>query len=43
MMNDPIKNIDVRRDERPPVSIEKDFGFMKGRVPVGTKTYTYET
>lgn len=43
MKHDPIKNIDIRRDERPPVSIEKDFSFMKGRVPVGTKTFIYET
>lgn len=25
------------------MSIEKDFSFMKGRVPVGTKTFIYET
>lgn len=43
MKHDAIKNIDVRRDEKAPVSIERDFGFMKGRVPVGTKTFIYET
>jgi hypothetical protein len=43
MKHDAIRNIDVRRDEKPPVSIEKDFSFMKGRVPVGTKTFIYET
>jgi hypothetical protein len=43
LKHDAIKNIDVRRDEKPPVNIEKDFGFMKGRVPVGTKTYIYQT
>lgn len=43
MKKDAIRNIDVRRDEKPPVSFEKDFSFMKGRVPVGTKTFIYET
>lgn len=43
LVKDAIRNIDIRRDEKPKVSIEKDFGFMKGRVPVGTKTFTYET
>ena len=43
MKKDAIRNIDVRRDEKPPVTFEKDFSFMKGRVPVGTKTYIYET
>ena len=43
LKHDAIKNIDVRRDEKPKVSIEKDFSFMKGRVPVGTKTYIYQT
>ena len=36
MVKDPIKNIDIRRDERPPLSCKKDFGFMEGKVPSGT-------
>ena len=43
MAKDPIKNVDVRRDERPPVNIERDFSFMKGKVPCGTQTYTFRT
>lgn len=43
MSKDPIKNVDVRRDEKPPVNIEKDFSFMKGKVPSGTETYTFRT
>ena len=41
MSKDPIKNMDVRRDERPPVNVETEFGFMKGKVPSGTQTYTF--
>lgn len=43
MKKDPIKNIDVRRDEKPKVDIKKDFAFMEGRVPVGTTTHIYQT
>lgn len=43
MSKDPIKNIDVRRDDKPPVDIEKDYGFMKNRVPYGATTYIYKT
>ena len=42
-VKDPIKNIDVRRDARPKVVHERDFGFMIGRVPTGTQTYTFKT
>lgn len=43
MSKDPIKNIDVRRDDRPAVNVETDFGFMKGKVPSGTQTFTFRT
>ena len=43
MSKDPIKNMDVRRDERPPVNVETEYGFMKGKVPSGTETYTFRT
>jgi len=36
MAKDPIKNIDVRRDERPKVDIETQYGFMKNKIPTGT-------
>ena len=43
MAKDAIKNIDVRRDERPKIVIEKEFPFMKNRVPTGTQTFTFLT
>lgn len=41
--HDPIKNIDIWRDERPKVDVKKEFGFMQGKVPVGTTTHTFQT
>jgi hypothetical protein len=41
--HDPIKNIDVRRDDKPAVDLKKDFPWMQGRIPIGTKTFTFET
>lgn len=43
MSKDPIKNVDVRRDERPKVDIDVQYSFMKNKVPTGTKTYTFMT
>ena len=40
---DTIKNIDVRRDEKPPVNVETEFAFMKNRIPYGATTYIYKT
>lgn len=40
---DPIKNIDIKRDEAPTVDIKKEYGFMEGKVPAGTTTHTYRT
>lgn len=41
--NDTIKNIDVRRDEKPRVNVETDYGFMKNRIPYGATTFTYRS
>ena len=43
MAKDPIKNVDVRRDERPKPDIAKEYPFMKNRVPTGTQTFTFLT
>ena len=43
MSKDTIKNIDVRRDEKPKVNVETEFGFMKNRIPYGATTFTYKT
>ena len=43
MAKDTIKNIDVRRDEKPKVNVETEFGFMKNRIPFGATTFTYKT
>lgn len=43
MSNDPITNIDVWRDRKPKADIEKEFGFMKNKLPAGTYTHTYLT
>lgn len=43
MKKDPTKNIDVRRDDKAPVNIEKDYSFMKNRVPTGTTTHIFKT
>ena len=43
LKKDPIKNIDVRRDDKPAVDIEKDYSFMKNRVPYGTTTHIFKT
>ena len=40
---DPVRCINVRKDEKPRVDVEKDYGFMKGKVPTGTQTYTFLT
>ena len=36
MDKDPIKNMDIRRDERPKVDIDVQYGFMKNKIPTGT-------
>ena len=41
VVKDPIKNIDVRRDDKPRVNIETEYTFMKGKVPTGTQTFTF--
>lgn len=41
--NDTIQNIDVRRDEKPPVDIATDYAFMKNRIPYGATTFTYKS
>ena len=33
---DPIKNIDVRRDDKVSKKSETEIAFMKNRVPIGT-------
>ena len=43
MSKDTIKNIDVRRDEKPKVNVETEFSFMKNRIPYGATTFTYKT
>jgi hypothetical protein len=43
LSNDPITNIDVWRDQRPKVDIEKEFGFMKNKCPSGTTTHIFAT
>ena len=43
MVKDAIKNIDVRRDDKPKVNLETDFPWMVGRVPTGTQTFTFKT
>jgi|TARA_B110001450_G_scaffold192030_1_gene180305 hypothetical protein len=41
--HDPIKNIDIKRDETAPVDLKKDFPWMQDRVPARTQTYTFKT
>jgi hypothetical protein len=41
--NDPITNIDVWRDRKPNVDIQKEFPFMKNIQPAGTQTFIYQT
>jgi len=41
--NDPIKNIDVRRDDKINVKSETEIEFMKNRVPIGTSTFIFKT
>lgn len=43
LSKDPIKNIDIWRDRVPKVDIEKDYAFMKNRMPAGTTTFTFTT
>ena len=43
MSKDTIKNIDVRRDEKPKVNVETEFAFMKNRIPYGATTFTYKS
>ena len=40
---DPIKNIDVRRDDKVSKKSETEIAFMKNRVPIGTQTYIFKT
>lgn len=40
---DPITNIDVWRDKKPKVDIEKDYGFMKNKIPSNTATHIFQT
>lgn len=40
---DPIKNIDVRRDDRVNTKSETEIAFMKNRVPIGTSTFIFKT
>lgn len=40
---DPIKNIDVRRDDKINVKSETEIEFMKNRVPIGTSTFIFKT
>lgn len=42
-LRDPITNVDVWRDKKPKVNIEKDYSFMKDRVPAGTATHIFKT
>ena len=43
LSKDPIKNIDVARDDAPVIAPNKDWRFMEGKVPAGTQTYIYKT
>lgn len=43
LKKDPIKNIDVARDNKPKCDIPTEYGFMKDRVPSGTQTFTFLT
>jgi hypothetical protein len=43
MLKDAIKNIDVRRDDKPKVDLYQTYPYMKDRVPVGTTTYIFKT
>ena len=40
---DPIRNIDVIRDDPKMIEPNKDWSFMKGKVPAGTQTFIYKT
>jgi len=40
---DPITNIDVWRDHKPKPNIEKDYSFMKDRIPYGTTTHIFQS
>jgi len=40
---DPIRNIDVIRDDAPLKQPNKDWSFMQGKVPAGTQTFIYKT
>jgi len=41
--HDPIKNIDVKRDETAVPNPKKDYPWMIDRVPARTETYTFKT
>lgn len=43
LSHDPITNIDVWRDQRPKCNIEKEFPFMKNKVPSGATTHIFMT
>ena len=35
--------LDVWRDKKPKVEVEKEFGFMKNKIPAGTTTFIAKT
>ena len=43
LKKDPIKNIDVYRDDPPLKANDVDYSFMKNKCPAGTATFTYQT
>jgi hypothetical protein len=43
LTKDPIRNIDIGRDDAPLKPPNKDWSFMNGKVPAGTQTYVYRT
>ena len=43
LKKDPIRNIDVVRDDKPLADTYVDYGFMKNKVPSGTGTHIFKT
>lgn len=43
MSHDPITNVDVHRDNRHKVDVDKEYAFMKNRIPFGATTHQYKT
>ena len=43
LKKDPIRNIDVVRDDKPLANTYVDYGFMKNKVPSGTGTHIFQT